>query len=120
MLHIWDAAIRLTQDRKGDIPSVILDRGAAAQRRRRGAGGGDDGSSRQGGGSVMSQLYTALSDMPLLRSKSKGKGMMAWQVSFVGEGGDDYGGLFRESIRELAADLQVPRTSPVASIANET
>jgi hypothetical protein len=55
----------------------------------------------------MSQLYTALSDMPLLRSKSKGKGMMAWQVSFVGEGGDDYGGLFRESIRELAADLQV-------------
>jgi hypothetical protein len=28
------------------------------------------------------------------------------QVAFAGEGGDDYGGLFRESIRELAADLQ--------------
>ncbi len=31
-------------------------------------------------GSVVSQLYTALMDMPLLRAKSKGKGMMAWQV----------------------------------------
>ena len=27
-------------------------------------------------------------------------------MAFAGEGGDDYGGLFRESIRELAADLQ--------------
>ena len=37
-----------------------------------------------------------------------------WQVSFVGEGGDDYGGLFRESIRELAAELQNPHASPRA------
>ena len=36
------------------------------------------------------------------------------QVSFVGEGGDDYGGLFRESIRELAADLQNPHATATA------
>jgi hypothetical protein len=112
--HLWDAAIRLTQDRKGDIPSVTLYRGTAAQHRRRshlaqGLEGGGTGSIVRG--SVVSQLYAALADMPLLRSKSKGKGMMAWQVSFVGEGGDDYGGLFRESIRELSADLQNPHAS---------
>jgi len=82
------------QDRKGDIPSVTLYRGAAAQHWRRGgaAGAGEKGVvGALAHGSMVSQLYSALFDMPLLRSKSKGKGMMAWQVSFVGEGGDDYG-----------------------------
>ena len=35
-------------------------------------------------GSVVSQLYSALAHMPLLRAKSKGKGMMAWQVCLLG------------------------------------
>eukprot|EP00960_Hanusia_phi_P063027 765337-Hanusia_phi.AAC.2 len=104
--HLWDAAIRLTQDRREEIPSVTLYRGAAAQHRKK--SGVQDTK-----GTVFGQLFAALEDLALLRAKSKGKGMMAWQVSFVGEGGDDYGGLFRESIRELAADLQSPATPPV-------
>ena len=59
---------------------------------------------------MFGQLFLALEDSPLLRSRSKGKGAMAWQVSFAGEGGDDYGGLFRESVRELAGDLQSDAT----------
>ena len=112
-MHMWDTMIRLTQDRKGEIPAVTLYRGAAAHHLGRAAGQRGSGGGG-GGGSVMRQLYKALADVPLLRSKSKGKGMMAWQVSFVGEGGDDYGGLFRESIRELAADLQQPQPHPTA------
>ena len=29
-MHMWDTMIRLTQDRKGEIPAVTLYRGAAA------------------------------------------------------------------------------------------
>lgn len=50
-------------------------------------------------------------------------GPMSWQVAFAGEGGDDYGGLFRESIREMAADLQSPATGlfiPVPNSRNAT
>ena len=100
--HLWDAAIRLTQERKEDIPSVTLYRGAAMQHRRRGA--------TDWRHTVFGQLFLELEDSPLLRSRSKGKGAMAWQVSFAGEGGDDYGGLFRESVRERAGDLQSDAT----------
>lgn len=115
-MHVWDAAIRMTQDRKEEIPSVTVYRGAAAEHRR---GHGV----RDWQGTVFGQLFAALEDMPLLRSRSKGKGLMAWQVAFAGEGGDDYGGLFRESIRELAADLQSPATGlfvPVPNSRNAT
>ena len=65
-MHMWDTMIRLTQDRKGEIPAVTLYRGAAAHHLgraagQRGLGGGG------GGGSVMRQLYKALADVPLLR-----------------------------------------------------
>lgn len=109
--HLWDAAIRISQDRKEEIPSVTLFRGAAAQYRRRSG-------RKESKNTVFGQLFAVLEDAALLRSKSKGKGMMAWQVNFAGEGGDDYGGLFRESIRELAADLQSSATSLFVPVPN--
>ena len=40
-----------------------------------------------------------------LRLPNKGKDTSLWRVTFVGEGGQDLGGLFRESWREAAEDL---------------
>ncbi len=99
---------RRLQDRKDDIPAVTVYRGpaaaaavaAAAGRRRRArrpgsvddAAGGTGSSAAAaaaaaaGEATVFAQLFSALEDDPLLRAKSKGKGLMAWQVADRGRG----------------------------------
>jgi hypothetical protein len=43
---------------------------------------------------------------PLLQTKTKGVALQFWEVTFDGEGGIDYGGLFRDSLREICGELQ--------------
>jgi hypothetical protein len=41
-----------------------------------------------------------------LQTKTKGVAQQFWEVTFDGEGGIDYGGLFRDSLREICGELQ--------------
>jgi hypothetical protein len=45
----------------------------------------------------------------LTASEENGAGRRFWSAKFEGEGGVDQGGLFRESLREMCAELQAPR-----------
>ncbi len=44
------------------------------------AAGGSNSEGEAGDLSVFEQLFAGLEDAPLIRVKSKGKGLMAWQV----------------------------------------
>ena len=69
---------------------------------------------RKRGDTVFSQTYEKVGKLPdkypLLTAASKGVGAMFWEVKFDGEGGIDYGGLFRDSLREICAELQCQGT----------
>jgi hypothetical protein len=82
----------------GVFPSFVVNRGIlpAETRKRR--------------DTVFNQTFEKVGSMPdkysLLETKSRGVGLMFWEVQFEGEGGMDYGGLFRDSLREICAELQ--------------
>ncbi|EKX39710.1 hypothetical protein GUITHDRAFT_76204, partial [Guillardia theta CCMP2712] len=78
------------------VPSISLNRGiCTADKRKREL-------------TVFWQVFNAVeSKKATLRSVEKrGSGNQAWITTFEGEGGSDHGGLFRESVREICAELQ--------------
>eukprot|EP00960_Hanusia_phi_P049411 759541-Hanusia_phi.AAC.3 len=89
------SVIHQTKDSRS-VPSISLNRGiCTADKRKREL-------------TVFWQVFKAVeSKKATLRSVEKrGSGNQAWITTFEGEGGSDHGGLFRESVREICAELQ--------------
>lgn len=82
---------------EGSLRRVKVERGSARLANAR--CGKDDG-----GYTVFGQVARQLKDAPLLAKPSTDE-QVVWRVDFEGEGGVDHGGLFRESIRDMAGDL---------------
>lgn len=89
---------KVKREREGEFPTFQVNRGIlpADQRKR--------------GNTVFSQAFEKVGKLPdkypLLSAAAKGVGLMFWEIKFEGEGGVDYGGLFRDSLREICAELQ--------------
>jgi hypothetical protein len=89
---------KVKSERSGEFPSFEANRGIlpADQRKRR--------------DTVFCQAFATIGNQPhkypLLSTSDRGVGSSFWQVTFAGEGGIDYGGLFRDSLREICAELQ--------------
>ena len=58
---------------------------------------------------VFSQAFANIGNQPdkylLLSTSDRGFGSSFWQVTFAGEVGIDYGGLFRDSLRDLRREI---------------
>lgn len=59
----------------------------------------------EGTRSVFGQLFRQLHFVPPSNLRRPGQ---AWSVTYLGEGGQDAGGLFRDSISHVCSDLQSP------------
>lgn len=84
----------------GEAPHVTLNRGTHTADRRR--------KERTLFMQLMQHVDKNCCKLIKLTDKSGNK--MSWVVSFEGEGGSDYGGLYRDSIREMSAELQCEST----------
>ena len=87
----------LDLSRESDVPHITLNRGTTSA------------DLRKWDKTVFFQVFRALELRPhSLRSLDRrGSGKQSWVTTFEGEGGSDHGGLFRDSLREICAELQV-------------
>ena len=98
-LHIKEAALLKSLDLSrdsSDVPHVTLNRGTTPANRRKWEK------------TLFYQVFRGLEERPhsLRAVDRRGSGKQSWVTTFEGEGGSDHGGLFRDSLREICAELQ--------------
>eukprot|EP00742_Colponemidia_sp_Colp-10_P007630 GILJ01008224.1.p1 GENE.GILJ01008224.1~~GILJ01008224.1.p1 ORF type:complete len:2318 (+),score=345.48 GILJ01008224.1:234-6956(+) len=96
--EIWNKVLRTTMTSE-DMPRIQLDRVKASRLLLKGT------PDTEFNKSLFAQAYHQLTkiDPERLRQSSR-----AWKAEFRGEGGEDAGGLFRESITHVCSELQSP------------
>ena len=97
---LWTEAL-LATEKSSKQPSVSVNRARAMRHR------SDPSTDPLGRRSLFGQIFRQARDGDF-RSRRR-----AWEVKFEGEGSEDAGGPYRESISEACADLQTPRVCPL-------
>jgi len=93
---LWNKIMNNTMSGAGK-PNITINRPRASRAKHR----GDPEGSRSVFGQAFRQLH-------FIKPESLRLTGQTWRVTFEGEGGQDAGGLFRDSMSEICADLQSP------------
>ena len=90
-------SLDLSRD-SADVPHMTLNRGTTPADR------------RKWDKTIFYQVFRGLEERThsLRAVDRRGSGKQSWVTTFEGEGGSDHGGLFRDSLREICAELQSP------------
>jgi hypothetical protein len=90
-------SLDLSRD-SADVPHMTLNRGTTPADR------------RKWDKTIFFQVFRGLEERThsLRAVDRRGSGKQSWVTTFEGEGGSDHGGLFRDSLREICAELQSP------------
>jgi len=94
---VLNKSLDLSRD-SADVPHITLNRGTTPADR------------RKWDKTIFYQVFRGLEERThsLRAVDRRGSGKQSWVTTFEGEGGSDHGGLFRDSLREICAELQSP------------